>query len=295
MPRTLPEDLGPDFTVRTALRIGVSRRRLQSPDLRAPFHGVRTSGPTQTHLDRCRAYLPRMQPTQFFSHISAALIYRMPLPPHLEEQPDIHVSVRLPAHPPQARGVIGHRQGAGDPVCVRDGFRVPTPAEVWAQLATLLSVEELVVAGDFLVRRKRPLATFEQLAEVAKCRVPGIRAVRRALARVRKGTDSPMETRVRLALVDAGLPEPIIGFVIRDGKGDFIGTPDLAYPAHKIAIEYEGAIHFSDSRVYADDIVRRELMEEAGWFVIRVIARDLGAGRGALIARVRHALASRAH
>ncbi|MBX3100692.1 MAG: hypothetical protein KF761_14085 [Salinibacterium sp.] len=294
MPHTLPEGLGPDFIVRTALRMGVSRRRLQSSDLRAPFHGVRTSGPTQTHLDRCRAYLPRMRPTQFFSHVSAAIIYRMPVPSHIEETADIHVSVRIPAHPPQARGVVGHRQSVGGPLRVRDGFRVPAPAEVWAQLATLLSVEELVVVGDFLVRRKRPFATVEQLAAVAKYRVPGSRALRRALARVRRGTDSPMETRVRLALVDAGLPEPTIGFVIRDAKGDFIGTPDLAYPAHKIAIEYEGAIHFSDARVYADDIVRRELMEEAGWFVIRVISRDLGVGRGALVARVRHALTSRA-
>lgn len=60
-----------------------------------------------------------------------------------------------------------------------------------------------------------------------------------------------------------------------------------------IAIEYEGKIHFTDPQVYADDIARYESMEEAGWLVIRVIARDLGYRQQILVARIERALARR--
>lgn len=59
-----------------------------------------------------------------------------------------------------------------------------------------------------------------------------------ALADPRAG--SPMETRLRLLLVYAGL-RPEVRFVVRDrtGKIHF----DLAFPEAKLAIEYDGRGH----------------------------------------------------
>jgi len=102
-----------------------------------------------------------------------------------------------------------------------------------------------------------------------------------------------METRLRLLLVDAGLPEPIIGHAVIDSDGYFAGTPDLAYVDAKIAIEYEGTHHQEDAAVYADDIERRERMEAAGWLVIRVVKEHITHRRSWLIQRVRQALADR--
>ena len=120
----------------------------------------------------------------------------------------------------------------------------------------------------------------------------GARRIRRALELVRPRTDSPQETRLRLLLVAHGLPEPVVQHTIIDSDGYFACTPDLAYVDAKIAIEYEGSHHQTDPAVYADDIMRRELMEAAGWLVIRVIADHLR-HPDRLANRVRRALIER--
>ena len=76
--------------------------------------------------------------------------------------------------------------------------------------------------------------------------------------------------------------------------GDFIGTPDLAYIPERIAIEYEGAQHRDDPRIYADDIERRERMQEAGWYVIRVVSDHVFFQPDWLATRIRRALVQRA-
>jgi very-short-patch-repair endonuclease len=102
-----------------------------------------------------------------------------------------------------------------------------------------------------------------------------------------------METRLRLLLIDAGLPEPVIGNTIFDWTGAFVGTPDLAYVAERIAIEYEGDGHRSDPAVFAEDIERRERMQEAGWYVIRVIKDHVFRKQAWLVDRVRRQLRER--
>jgi hypothetical protein len=255
---------------------------------------VRTHAIPISAVDSCLAYAPRLPPGHFFSHTSAAAIYGMPMPARFERAGPVHVSAAPPAHPPQARGVIGHLLEGVDVRTYR-GLRVIDPAQAWAQLGTLLPHNDLVVAGDHLVRRKRPLATLEQLRDAARAtRRPGIRAIRRALNDVRAETDSPMETRLRLILVGGGLPEPAIGHPVVDAQGQFVATPDLAYVRERIAIEYEGEHHWSNRWVIAEDIARRDGMEEAGWQVIRVIKEHLGLAAPLLVARKARALAVRA-
>ena len=103
-----------------------------------------------------------------------------------------------------------------------------------------------------------------------------------------------METRLRLLLIAAGLPEPIIGHTVKNTDGDFIATPDLCYLTERIAIEYEGSLHQTDAHVFAEDIERRELLEDAGWLVIRVIKGHIFDNPHWLAERVRRALCERA-
>jgi hypothetical protein len=229
---------------------------------------------------------------QFFSHWTAAVIYGMPMPAAFELDRLLHVSARPPAFPPRARGVLGHRLDVG--ARSHSGFPVADPVMTWMQLATVLPVDDLVVAGDYLVRRKRPLAALRQLHEAsAHARGRGNRRLHSAIRLVRAGTDSPMETRLRLALVAAGLPEPAIGHTVTDEAG-FVAIPDLSYVDERIAIEYEGEAHWGDRRVFVEDIERRERLEDAGWQVIRVVAEHLGARTPLLVRRVRAALDGRA-
>jgi hypothetical protein len=148
--------------------------------------------------------------------------------------------------------------------------------------------------GDHLVRKKRPLGTLPELRAVvaAQSRRRNVTKLREALELVRPLTGSPKETELRLLILAAGLPEPIVGYEVHD-DGYWVGTPDLAYPDERIAIEYEGDVHRVDLRTFRDDIDRRERFEDAGWRIIRVTADQL-LRPAALVERIRYALALRA-
>ena len=304
----LPDDLSAaPFTVRTARGAGVPRSRTRARDLEAPFRGIRQVATTpaadasrlntavaarlrREHLQRrCAAFLVRDGRPIVFSHVTAAQLYGIPLPLRFENRDALDVAAIVPDHAPQGAGVIGHRLSEhSTAVTTWAGLPVVAPIDAWIQLGSLLNVHDLIVAGDALVRRKLPLAALDDIlaAVAALHRQRGARSLRAAAADVRAGTDSPMETRTRLILIRAGLPEPVIGYTIYDATGGFVGTPDLAYVAARIAIEYEGEPHATDLQTFRDDIERRALMEEAGWRVVRVTRDHIFIRPHQLIARV---------
>lgn len=267
--------LGVQFSVSAARDAGVPRSRLRASDLQTPFNGARSTTPITELIGLCRAYLP-VAPSRFaFSHVTAARLYGITLPARLEGERALDVAVPLGSSQPRRRGVTAHRVGE---LGIRELRDLPllAPCVVWLQLARWLDVDELVVAGDSLVRRKgrlTDLATLQESVDAA-ANARGIRACRAALADVRAGTDSAQESRLRLAIVRAGLPEPSIGHrVFREGA--FVGTPDLAYPVERIAIEYQGHTHWEDEAAVASDIARRELFIRADWRVLEVTSSRL--------------------
>jgi hypothetical protein len=54
----------------------------------------------------------------------------------------------------------------------------------------------------------------------------------------RSGVDSPQETRLRLLLVLAGLPEPSVNLIIRQPDGSWRRRYDMAYEEFRLIIEY---------------------------------------------------------
>jgi hypothetical protein len=114
----------------------------------------------------------------------------------------------------------------------------------------------------------------------------GVAKVRRAIELVDPRAESPPESRVRVALVLAGLT-PVPQCDVFDGD-EWLGRVDLAFPEAKLAVEYEGAYHFEDGQIVRDD-ARYARLRAAGWTVIRVSAADLRDLDG-LVARVHAAL-----
>jgi hypothetical protein len=86
--------------------------------------------------------------------------------------------------------------------------------------------------------------------------------------------ESPMETRLRLLLHDAGAPTPIPQYEVRDDDGRFIARVDLAYPQWRIALEYEGD-HHRERAQFRRDIRRANALRQAGWLVLRFTADDV--------------------
>jgi hypothetical protein len=87
-------------------------------------------------------------------------------------------------------------------------------------------------------------------------------------------TESPMESRVRLIIVGGGLPRPVAQFDVFDDAGLFVGRVDLAYPAKKIGIEYEGAYH-RESAAFQRDLRRMNRLRAAGWTMLRFGPADV--------------------
>jgi hypothetical protein len=106
-------------------------------------------------------------------------------------------------------------------------------------------------------------------------RRPGLVALRDAFGRIRPGSWSRPESWVRLILVDAGLPEPVLNFDAFSDGGLFLGCVDLAYPELKIAIEYEGAHHWSTAAQIQHDIDRLDRLVENGWRIVRLTKRHV--------------------
>lgn len=171
---------------------------------------------------------------------------------------------------------------------------MPVVEEVFCQLASELSVPELVVVGDSCLRRKAPLSTIVRLTSAVDDAAgrTGASKLRAAMCLVRHDTDSPMETVIRLALVEAGLPEPRVNHPIHTASG-IVLHGDLVYPDERVIIEYDGDHHRTDAAQYFADVDRLWRLEEAAWRVIRVNRSHLKDGAIVVCERTRAAIAER--
>lgn len=186
---------------------------------------------------------------------------------------------------------MGHRALSNQASTTVNGLPVGEPVWVWCQLSTVLSIRELIVMGDALVRRESPFATLDQLAAAVSnfSGHRGARKLRVALEAVRAGVDSPKETEVRLIIVEAGLPEPLVNATIRNSYGAFIALGDLVYPEYHILIEYDGAYHFANDQQLYHDIDRLDAVMEEKWRVVRLNKTHLRRP-ASIVAKVRTAL-----
>ncbi|PYY46945.1 hypothetical protein DEI84_11850 [Curtobacterium sp. MCBD17_023] len=286
-PRPLPAPFsdGP-FRVRDALASGLDPGRLRRMDLQRPVHGVRVvRGSDATMVD---VLTPLLRPDQFFSHTTAAALWGAPLPRRVRAE--VHVTTAGTAALMRRPGITAHRARPDVPTVTAFGTRLSTPERSWWECASVLTVRELVAVGDALVGR-RSLTTFDRLAAAIRPGHRHVRVARAALELVRVGAESPMETWFRLAIVDAGFPEPDLNVEVFDAGGVFLGRVDMAWPEQRIAFEYDGD-HHRDRDVFHHDHRRDNGFVVNDWLVVHATAVD--AARPALVfERLRQAFAAR--
>ncbi|TFB70621.1 hypothetical protein E3O06_14290 [Cryobacterium glaciale] len=245
-------------------------------------------------IELAKAYSERMPAAHAFSHATAGIVQGLWLPHRLEADRHLHVSVPAGARAPQMLGIVGHKRDVLDIRRV-GGLRVTSPLHTWIDVAPMLTRVELVAAADYLCGGRDPMHTPDELcavtAELTGRR--GCRALREAASLARAAVDSPQETRTRLFIVDDGIPEPVVNFVIRDSDGYFVARVDLAWPRFRVCVEYEGDGHRTDQKQFRKDITRRERVEDQNWRMVRITDDDLTYGGQELLRRVRAALANR--
>lgn len=172
------------------------------------------------------------------------------------------VEITVPREPPVLRHSGVHARRALLPpsdTVIMDGMRVTS---------------ELRTALDLARRGPRDDAVIAAAAHLAL-------AADRA--------ESPMETRLRLVLLDGGLPAPVVNESLCDAAGRFLARPDLRIG--RVLIEYDGAVHRSAQR-HRDDLRRQNALIQAGYVVLRYTATDVYQRPAAIVAEVRVALQS---
>ena len=97
---------------------------------------------------------------------------------------------------------------------------------------------------------------------------------------------------VRDILVDAGLPEPELEYVIADTAGDVIMQTDLAWPSKRVALELDSVRWHLNRKAFERDKRKRNRARVHGWVVHEVTWSMSIDDRAGLVDFVRTALGS---
>ena len=170
-----------------------------------------------------------------------------------------------------------------------DGVRVTGRLRTSFDLARWLPLAEGVVAVDALARG----AFHPDLLLNFTVRYRGLRGVRNVLdvltwADARSG--SPPETRLRLLLTWAGLPRPVPQHPVLDDERRRAIWLDLAYPEHRLGVEYDGGDHFATPEQARADAQRHTRLVAAGWRVLRYTSDEMRHEPDRIVAEVCRAL-----
>ncbi|MGW0809545.1 DUF559 domain-containing protein [Nonomuraea sp. NPDC002799] len=101
--------------------------------------------------------------------------------------------------------------------------------------------------------------------------------LRDTLSLADRGAASPGESRLRVILVEGGLPRPATQIKVELG-GDRSVYLDLGWEEFKVAVEYDGQEHHTSPTDRQHDTDRREELRRRGWRVIAV-RRDVIPGQ----------------
>lgn len=251
--------------------------------------------PELTDFERYAMALDSMPGNAVLSHRSAAVVWGLWIPPFGD------VEVTTPARAAGSRyttsvqrmAVVAHRRILPpEDVTVRHGLLVTDLVRTWLDLAPLLDVYDLVAAGDRALQLGAPLPDLLQRCGALK-RLRGIRRCRTAASVLHPDSRSRPESRIRAALMLAGLPVPEVNRPIFDEYGQWLAEPDLHYKAARLAIEYNGSDHATLERM-RKDATRTLDMQRADWLVRIYTAIDAFQRLDGVVADTREILARRA-
>lgn len=291
MPDERPEaeklelDTARPFRRADAKAAALDLRQLRGPRFRTIFRGVYIDATVpDSPAIRAEAALILFDQTAWASHATAARVYGLPIP----ALPGEHVTVVDAPRREGPRGIQVH--GAQRPGRAREvaGVKVSDCCQLFVELAGLLALVDLVVVGDAMVRKK--WVTVEALRSFCAASTDRhVRAARTAASYVRERVDSPMETRLRMLLVLAGLPEPMVNITIEDEFGLPLRRYDLSWPEVKLIVEYDGRHHAEREDQWGSDLDRREAIDDDNWRILVIVADGIYKHPERTVAKV-HAL-----
>lgn len=288
--RPVPSRLTGPATGSTAALRGISRWQLRHRDV------VRLS--RDTYLPRAAlqklplriaAVLLTAPDDAVVSHLTAASLWGVGVPMQRHEDARVHLTVAAGSAVRGRRDRAIHRgRLAPAEVTTRLGLRLTTPERTWRDLAAVLPPPALLAVTDQLLGS---WSNREALAAALDRRPTG-RGAARARSVIPLGdhrAGSPMESVLRWLLHAAGIPPPELQFRISTTSGRLVGIADMAWPARKLLVEFDGDVH-RERRVFVNDLRRQNRLVAEGWTVLRFTSADVYGRPDEVIAAIRRAL-----
>lgn len=281
-PKNLP--LVSLYTVQDAVAQGLTREQVTRRGTQRIAHTLYRKDSYEPAIQELILAQARTMPGCIITSISAAQILGLRLPPRLYAQKTLYVAQGTA--PSQFRRQRVHCSTAHirpDETFTTHGIPCTTPLRTFLDLAKHLTINELVAVADGLLvyhphrkDQKTPAINrqqFEKFLDASQGKA-GISKCRLAYQRAVTGSDSYMETALRLMLEDAGIRGITCNPPIYDAYGNLLFQPDLALQELRISIQYEG-IHHGARQQIQRDVQRARAVKEAGWVEIRIFRDDL--------------------
>jgi hypothetical protein len=232
----------------------------------------------ERHLLSAAAALAVLGHGPVLSHSTAARFHRFLLPRQADE------TVRL-THADQWRNGRDYRVAAADLPAEdidRTGLLpVTRSARTLVDCCREWSLADAVVSIDAAIQRKQVRRAQLTAAVLRQRHWLGIGEAARALHVANGRAESPLETRGRLAFLDAGLPLPELQVELHGPRG-FIGRVDAWFDDPGIAVEFDGLVKYTDpyrgrtpAQVLWDEKRREDLIRDLDVPVVRVVQEDL--------------------
>jgi very-short-patch-repair endonuclease len=243
----------------------------------APYSGLRADAdPGFDVTVRARTFLPRMPPRAFYFGRTAAALHGLPLPTRFTSETHLHVAVTAGCRRVDALGIIPHHVRVHPSDVIRlAGLPISSVWRTWCDLAAAgLGLGELVAVGDRIIWRRSSAGTIDDLRRATSRYESrrGVRLMRAAIDMLSDRSDSATESELRVAILLAGFPRPLVNAELEIGGR--VTHPDLSWPDRRVAIEYEGDHHRTDRDQWHRDIRRDGGYRDSGWSLYRATAED---------------------
>jgi predicted transcriptional regulator of viral defense system len=264
--------------IRTAVASGAWHRLRRGVYVAAEVWATSVADPRARHLLDALAALAVLGQGPVVSHSSAARFHELVVPR------GAGAVVRL-TDVEQWRTGRGYRISAAElpPHDVVDAgpFTVTTVARTLVDCAREWPLVDGVVAMDAALFHQRVVRRELTAAVLAQSHWLGIGSAARAVDLADGRAESPLETRGRLSIVEAGLPCPELQVELHGPQG-FVARLDGWYEDAGVALEFDGRVKYDDPRdgrtpaqVAWEEKRREDRIRDLGVAVVRIVQADL--------------------
>lgn len=217
------------------------------------------------HTLLCRAFALQLPAPVIFAGPSAAHLHGVPHAATFAD--DVHVIVPPNIRVAYRRGLHSHAADlAPDERTLAAGLRATTAARTAWDCAVWLELSAAVAIVDSLLALRA--TTRDELIAFATLYLhkPWASRARRVFDLSDGQSGSPAESHLRIGLITAGLPRPIVRYPVELPTGRVV-RPRLSWPRYKLALEHEPREARDLEMVHRK---RRGRLITAGWTVLTV-------------------------